>query len=187
MTNRLYRFAGGPRGAWLVRRQSAVAGEAIAAVERLQTLDADGEVHGATWTLRGITSNERYVSRAERPHLVARQQGLGRPEATWAALIPIRKSAAWWQLTQDERREVFEEQSHHIRIGPKHLPPVARRLHHCRDLSQHEAFDFLTWFEYAPSYESAFDDMVAELRASTEWRFVERETDIRLSYEGARG
>src|SRR5438477_5729245 len=27
---------------------------------------------------------------------------------------PIRKSAAWWALAQDERRAVLEERSHHI-------------------------------------------------------------------------
>ena len=39
---------------------------------------------------------------------------LGRPEATCAALIPIKKSAAWWELTQEERRQIFEDKSHHI-------------------------------------------------------------------------
>ena len=107
-----------------------------------------------------------------------------RREATSAALIPIRKTAAWWAMTQDERRSVFEEQSHHIEIGLRYLPAVARRLHHCRDLGGDEPFDFLTWFEYAPSDEKAFDELVAELRRSPEWKFVEREVDIRLVREG---
>ena len=135
------------------------------------------------WALRGITSNERYVDRAERAQLTAVQQGLDRTEATHAALIPIRKNAAWWALTQDERREVFEARSHHIRVGMKSLPHVARRLHHCRDLSDSEPFDFLTWFEYAPLHENEFDDMLAELRASEEWRYVDREVDMRLTRE----
>jgi len=46
-------------------------------------------------------------------------------------------------LTQDERRAVFEEQSHHTAIGLKYLPATARRLHHCRDLGTEEPFDFL--------------------------------------------
>ena len=130
--------------------------------------------------LRGITSNERYVVREEKTQLLAKQQGLGRPEATCAALIPIRKSPAWWALTQDERRAIFEEQSHHTRIGLNYLPAVARRLHHCRDLSGNEPFDFLTWFEFAPEHEESFNQMVAELRATPEWTYVEREIDIRL-------
>ena len=54
------------------------------------------------WSLRGITRYDRYVERAEKQALVSVQEGLGRPLATFAALIPIRKSATWWALTQDE-------------------------------------------------------------------------------------
>jgi len=131
--------------------------------------------------LRGITSNERYVERPERELLVASQQGLGRAEATFAALIPIRKSSAWWALSQDERRAVFEERSRHIAIGLKYLPPIARRLHHCRDLSESEPFDFLTWFEYAPTSGELFQELVGKLRETEEWAYVEREIDIRLT------
>lgn len=132
------------------------------------------------WSLCGVTSNDRYVVCAEKHELVSKQQSLGRADATYAALIPIRKSDAWWGMTQDERRAVFEEQSQHMRIGMKYLPPIARRLHHCRDLADPWAFDFLTWFEYAPGHESAFEDLLAELRASDEWKYVEHEVDIRL-------
>lgn len=55
---------------------------------------------------------------------------------------------------------------------------MARRLHHSRDLG--EPFDFLTWFEYAPQHTAAFEELVSELRATEEWKFVEREVDIRL-------
>jgi hypothetical protein len=95
-------------------------------------------------------------------------------------LIPIRKSAACWALTQDERREVFEAQSAHIGIGLRYLPAIARRLHHCRDLGPDEPFDFLTWFDFAPQDETAFDRLLQALRSSPEWRYVEREVDIRL-------
>ena len=111
---------------------------------------------------------------------MAKQQGLGGPDSTCAALIPIRKTPAWWALAQDERRRIFEESSKHVRIGLKYLPAVARRLHHCRDLGEGEPFDFLTWFEYARRDAPAFDELVAELRASEEWRWVEREVDIRV-------
>ncbi|MGH2707091.1 MAG: chlorite dismutase family protein, partial [Actinomycetota bacterium] len=93
-------------------------------------------------------------------------------------LIPIRKSEAWWGLSQDERQAIFEDRSRHIATGLKYLPAVARRLHHSRDLG--EPFDFLTWFEFAPADEAAFDELVAVLRATEEWTFVEREVDIRL-------
>ena len=162
---------------------AAVAGAPLEAVQRLEILGA-GQVSarppGCRWMLHGVTSNERYVTRPEKAELSGRQPALGRPDAEHAALIAIRKSERWWALPQDERREIFEERSHHVRIGMKHLPAVARRLHHCRDLPTAEPFDFLTWFEYAAAHRAAFDDLVAELRGTEEWRYVEREVDIRL-------
>ena len=141
--------------------------------------------HGAAWVLRGITSNERYVVRDEKVALLSKQESLGRPASKWAALIPIRKTAAWWELAQDERRKVFEAQSKHIATGLKYLPGVARRLHHCRDLGPDEPFDFLTWFEFAPSETEAFDELVDALRGSPEWDYIDREVDIRLVQEAA--
>jgi chlorite dismutase len=93
-------------------------------------------------------------------------------------LIPIRKSAAWWALAQDERRDVLEGRSRHIATGLEYLPAVARSLFHCRDLG--EPFDFLTWLEFAPEHAPAFERLVDALRKSDEWRYVEREVDIRL-------
>ena len=157
-----------------------ICGEPLPAARFLNIAPAAVSGVGADWVLRGITSNERYVTRDEKLDLVAKQEGLGRPTSRCAALIPIRKSAEWWGLPQDERRKIFEEQSAHVKIGLGFLPAIARRLHHCRDLGPDEPFDFLTWFEYAPAEAAAFDDLVAQLRASPEWKFVSREVDIRL-------
>ncbi len=118
-------------------------------------------------------------NRDETARLKAVQPSLDRPEASCAALIPIRKNAAWWNLAQDERRRIFEDTSRHTAIGLEYLPAIARRLHHSRDLG--EPFDFLTWFEFAPENAAAFDDLVARLRATEEWGYVEREIDIRLT------
>ncbi len=180
MSNRLYTFVGGTSGRWRVRSQRPFIGPALAPVSFVDVIHANAVAPEGGWSLRGITSNERYVERVEKQELVAKQRGLGRPEASYAALIPIRKTSAWWALTQDERRAVFEEQSQHMRIGMKYLPAIARRLHHCRDLADAEAFDFLTWFEYAPADEAAFEDLLAALRASREWEYVDHEVDIRL-------
>jgi chlorite dismutase len=179
---RLFTFLGGDTGGWQVTGSTVVRGTALPAVPRLDIIDGAVDVlpPGARWSLRGITSNERYVNRAEKAQLTAKQPVLARPEAVCAALIPIRKNAVWWSLSQDERRRIFEESSHHIAIGLNYLPAVARRLHHCRDLGESEPFDFLTWFEYALSDSPAFDKLVAELRASAEWEYVDREIDIRL-------
>jgi chlorite dismutase len=174
-------FVAGDRGAWKIDRIEAVAGEGLAFAGRLDLMEgAAGQARDTgVWTLRGVTSNVRYSTRGEIDTLAAIQQGLGRPEATCAALIPIRKSDAWWALTQDERRAIFEEQSHHTAVGLEYLPAIARRLHHSRDLG--EPFDFLTWFEYAPAHGDAFEEMVRRLRGSKEWGYVEREVDVRLS------
>jgi chlorite dismutase len=180
MSTRLFTFVGGSAGRWQVRSQSACVGPALPTVGFVDVINGNATAPDGGWSLRGVTSHDRYVARVEKQALVSKQHGLGRPEATYAALIPIRKTAAWWLLTQDERRAVFEEQSQHMRIGMKYLPPIARRLHHCRDLGEPESFDFLTWFEYDPIHERAFEELLLELRASEEWRYVEHEVDIRL-------
>ena len=146
-------FVGGASGDWRVLSISPVKGEGLALVPHLAILDetaivrATDNVTGASgvrWLLRGVRSYLRYVERAEKTRLDEASPPLGRPEATRAALIPIRKSAAWWDLPQDERRAIFETRSHHIADSMKYMPAVARRLYHARDLG--EPFDFLTWF-----------------------------------------
>jgi chlorite dismutase len=133
---------------------------------------------GTVWLLRGVTSYERYIHKTERPTLLSQQAELGRLEASRSALIPIKKSTAWWELAQDERRAIFEERSQHISIGLHYVTRIARRLYHCYDLG--EPFDFLTWFEYTPEDAGAFEDLVGSLRGTEEWAYVEREVDIRL-------
>ena len=179
---RFFSFIGGNSGPWRVERLHRVAGQAWPACAQISIV-AGPVPHlpsDAAWSLRGITSNERYVMRDEKTSLVDKQQGLGRHDSDRAALIPIRKNSAWWALAQDERRAVFEAQSRHIAIGLKYLPAIARRLHHCRDLGTDEPFEFLTWFEYAASDAPAFEELVQALRASPEWQYVDREVDIRL-------
>ncbi len=180
MNTRLFSFVGGNTGDWRVTHMTTIIGEPLAAVHRLNIAAEAAIGASSEWVLRGITSNERYVTRDEKNSLVEKQEGLGRPASVCAALIPIKKSPAWWTLTQDERRKIFEEQSTHVKTGLKFLPAVARRLHHCRDLGPDEPFDFITWFEYAPADSAAFDDLLAQLRASPEWSYVTREIDIRL-------
>lgn len=180
MNERTYTFIGGQNGAWEVTRLEPVIGPALEMVSHLdvQVAANDDVAPDSRWALRGVTSNGRYTTRQEHEILVATQAPIGRPDASCAALIPLSKSPAWWNLTQDERREVLEERSHHIATGMRYLPAIARRLHHGRDLG--EVFDFLTWFEYAPGDANAFEELVALLRATEEWNYVEREVDIRL-------
>lgn len=185
VNRRLFVFGAGESGPWRIRKILPVSGESLPPGKRLEIFSEMPEPHSPrAWSLQGITSNERYVERREKEKLVESSPAIGRSEATLAALIPIKKNAAWWALTQGERRQIFEEQSHHIKIGLKYAGQIARRLHHCRDLGENEPFDFLTWFEFAPEQESNFDEMLRELRSSKEWTFVEREVEVRLERDG---
>lgn len=179
MENNFFDFIGGNSGAWKVVKMNTVIGEPLENVTHLDLLQGSlMPCDKGVWALKGFKSTIRYAEKREKDQLIAIQAGLGRPEATAAALIPIRKNAAWWSLAQDERRQIFEEQSQHTQVGLAYLPAVARQLFHCKDIGQ--PFDFLTWFEYAPAHADAFEALVAALRQTKEWTFVDREIDIRL-------
>jgi len=183
MSSRFFTYIAGNTGSWRISRIHALSGEGLESADRMD-IRHDSIVDlplGARWMLRGVSSNARYVTRQEQSDLAALQASLGRPEATCAALILISKSAQWWDLAQDVRRDILETQSAHIAIGFKYLPAIARRLHHSRDLG--EPYDFVTWFEYAPAHEPDFEMLLSTLRATPEWGYVEREIDIRLRRE----
>ncbi len=184
MQTRLYEFSGTTSdvGGWQVTSSHPIIGDGLVPVAGLDIQPMEGEppsnAPARAFVLRGIRSNERYIKADERADLVRVQADLGRGDATCASLIPIRKSPAWWALAQDERRAIMEEQSHHIAIGARYLPAIARRLFHCRDLL--EPFDFLTWFEFAPEHAGAFDDLLGRLRETHEWSYIDREVELRL-------
>jgi chlorite dismutase len=177
-------FTGGETGAWQVTAMRPICGASLLAVSRLSVNQVSERLPqpAAGWTLNGLSSNLRYAERDEVVRLRSRQEGLSRPEARCAVLIPIRKTQAWWDLAQDERRAVFETRSHHTAVGLDYLPAIARQLYHARDLG--EPFDFLTWFEFAPKHRAEFGDLLARLRATEEWAYVEREVEIRLERIG---
>lgn len=173
-------FLAGSAGEWRMDGVRAVVGETLPAAAALSRVEGDGFQSDAqaAWSLVGVRSNERYIEAAEKKVIGPLQEDLGRADSTLAVLIPMRKSPQWWLLSQDERRAIFEDQSRHIAIGRQYLPAVARRLYHCRDLGGD--FDFLTWFEFAASSASAFDDLLGLLRQTEEWRYVDREVEVRL-------
>jgi Chlorite dismutase len=174
-------FVGGQSGPWSVKQIVPITGASLPAVSKVTVLEgteAAAALGTVAWVLRGMTGADHYLTPLERKALDAVSPPLARRESTSAALIPIRKSQAWWTLPPKERRAIFEERSHHVARSLGFLPRIARRLHHGHDLG--EPFDFLTWFEYAPADEPAFDELVGVLRATEEWGYVEREVDIRL-------
>ena len=134
---RVFSFVAGDVGRWRVTSATAVIGAGLDRTKRLDVVAGPGDGVGA-WSLRGITSNERYVDRAEKTALVGRQEALGREAATHAALIPIRKTAAWWgaragRATRDPRGAVPSHRDRPAlpagdRTPPASLPrPRARR------------------------------------------------------------
>ena len=140
--------------------------------------------------LVGAASDARYVERAEKSGWWLTRPASACPRPRGAALIPIKKSGGVVELTQEERRRIFEDKSQHIAASMKYLPAIAWG-HHCRDLG--EPFDFLTWFEYYPANAALFEELVAMLRATEEsgilWSArsmrVEREPWMRVRFRGS--
>lgn len=179
MTTNTFDFIGGDIGAWKVIHMNPVCGLPLETVKYIDILpNLKNNPNKGIWTLTGFTSNVRYAEKEEREQLIAVQPDLGRQLASCAALIPIRKTESWWTMAQDERRLIFEAKSHHTETGLKYLPAIARRLYHCKDIGQ--PFDFLTWFEYAPEDSDKFEELLKSLRKTEEWKYVDREIDIRL-------
>ncbi len=179
-------FRGGQSGGWRVTSFLAVKGEPLTPAPGISVAHSESITFPllpsrTSWRLAGVATHLRYVERTEKAQLEKAQAPLGRPEASCAALIPIRKSQAWWEMTQNERRRIFEDKSRHIADSLKYLPAIARQLYHSRDFG--EPFDFLAWFEYAPEHADMFEDLVGMLRDTEEWTYVEREVDLRLARE----
>lgn len=172
-------FVAGATGLWRIDSIKVISGETLASAPRLDVREGIVSPADAVWSLHAVSGHVRYVERSEKTSLDPISPGLGRAQASRSVLIPVRKSDAWWALPQDERRAIFEERSQHIQGSLAYLPRIARRLYHARELGQ--SFDFLTWFEYAPEHEPAFEELLGFLRSREEWDFVEREVELRLS------
>lgn len=164
-------------GLWRVEDISHIKGGEIAPALYVD-ITSQAPSSSTQWSLSGVGSNLRYTTAAEREVLTTRQAELSRENARRAVLIPIRKSASWWAMAQDERHAVYSR-SHHTDIGLDYLPAIARKLYHSRDLG--EPFDFLTWFEFAAEDANLFSELLGRLRATEEWTYVERETEIWLT------
>lgn len=168
MNNTIFDFIGDNAGEWEVTAMITLKGDAIDPVSHIKKISGSlVPSNKGIWTLKGIVSNLRYTEKEDKDKLVAIQEDLGRSATTLAAFILIRKSEAWWNLAQDERRKIMEIKSRHTQTGMKYLPIIARKLFHCRDIG--EWFDFMTWFEYAPSDVAAFEELLEALPKTEEW------------------
>lgn len=181
MADSITAFTGGATGPWRIRSITPVVGQTLAgaAALTLQPLPQPGaQLPPSEWAVLGKAGHLRYTVREEQRQLAHYLTPTDVPRHNRAAFIPISKSEQWWTLAQDERRAIMAETSQHIAIGLPYTEFIYRKLYHCRDLMQ--AYDFITWFEFAPDSEGMFDELVGRLRATEEWQYVVRETDVRL-------
>lgn len=175
-------FTCGEQGDWLIQRITEVAGEGLPQWQALSVTPLPHFPEGVPaggWTVLGVAGHLRYTHRLEQQQLGQYLMPTDVPNHSRAAFIPIQKSEQWWTLAQDERRAIMAETSQHIAIGLPYTEFIYRKLYHCRDLMQ--PYDFVTWFEFAPASEAMFDELVGRLRATEEWQYVTRETDVRLA------
>ncbi|HKO91268.1 MAG TPA: chlorite dismutase family protein [Polyangiaceae bacterium] len=164
-------------------------GAAVAGIEPGQVwwrLENSGGLAVPTAPFVGSTQHLVYTDAAERRELVRISTG---PSGPCAVLIPIRKSAAWWALAQDERQAFLTggARSGHIPLGRPFASHIYRRLYHSRYLPGSE-WDFVTYFEFPESLADTFRDLLSSLRdpaQNPEWTYVERELELwmRLSPE----
>jgi chlorite dismutase len=125
--------------------------------------------------LRGVVQHLHYTTLEERADLTARSRAELPPSPqTTAVLIPIRKSAEWWQLAQDQRGAHFH--SAHTPVGAPYVETIFRKLYHSRYLGT--PYDFLTYFEFPVDEADTFRALLAALRATPEWAYVEEEHEV---------
>ncbi len=179
-TESFYTYVGGTSGPWEVTQLLVRRGDPLSHVSHVGIINGrlNRTPAGTAWILSGVVRNTRHVTREEFVPPGACRIAGNSPVSTCAALIPIRRSPEWWQLGRESRRDLLNPPSRRPPRGLRYLSTMIRKWQHRRDLS--EQFDCLAWFEYEPRDSAAFDDLLADWRASEEWKFVDRECDIRL-------
>jgi chlorite dismutase len=132
-----------------------------------------------------VPQHLEYTSKAERADLTKRSRTELPPgKDTVVVVIPIRKSAAWWALAQDERNAHFRKQGDqigHTAIGAKYVERIYRKLYHTRYAVETTDHDFITYFEFDRSHTDDFKSLLANLRdrkKNPEWKYVDREYEI---------
>ena len=140
---------------------------------------------------RGVTQHLHYTDAKVRDELTATSRTPVDPSVdTVAVIIPIRKSAAWWGLSQDQRQSFFhktKEKAGHTAIGAAYSSRIFRKLYHARYGGAPVPYDFVTYFEFPVSEAEAFRSLLKELRdidKNPEWESVELEFEIWLTKIG---
>jgi hypothetical protein len=103
-----------------------------------------------------------------------------------AIVMPMRKTAEWWQKSALERHSYFYPHVDHVSASPvrghaqaaaKGIPCLFRRVYHNPDGYERPGeFDFITYFECEDEALPMFDQVLGSLRdvdQNPEWLFVE--------------
>ena len=138
-------------------------------------------------TLEGAARNPRYSS-AEMVNYSNRgapPRRSGRISRN-AIIMPIRKTAEWWQKSALERHSYFYPHVDHASASPvkghalaaeKGIGSLFRRVYHNPDgYERPNEFDFVTYFECDDEALPVFEQVMASLRdfhQNPEWRYVE--------------
>lgn len=119
-------------------------------------------------TLVGLTKQRQYITAEKSPaldgELAARPYRGDAPR--FAIVVPVRKSADWWNMPEDKRREHIAV---HTRESLPYLSSVKRKLYHATGLGD---LDFITYFETADL--KAFHELAIALAGIEENRFHSR-------------
>ncbi len=119
-------------------------------------------------TLVGLTKERQYITADKTPKLnkdLAAESYQG-SSPRFAVVIPVKKSAEWWNMPEERRRE---EISIHTERTLPYLSKVKRKLYHSAGLDD---LDFITYFETDDL--KAFHELVVALARLNENRFHTR-------------
>ena len=110
-----------------------------------------------TENLVGMTKDLNYITKDKSPNLNARLTGATYRDATprYAFVIPVKKNADWWNLTDEQR---LKEMETHTLPTLANLVNVKRKLYHSTGLDD---TDFITYFETADL--GAFNNLMLAL------------------------
>ncbi len=134
----------------------------------------------------GSVKAPRYTSAALQEYVdngaASRQSGRS---AANVIIIPMNKTAAWWNMSMLERHAYFyphvdETQggqvAGHAKTAEAGIQTIYRRLYHNPDGYQRtDEYDFVTYFECADEHLATFDvvrQALRDERRNPEWRFV---------------
>lgn len=110
-----------------------------------------------TENLVGMTKALNYITKDKSPNLNAGLTGATYSDATprYAFVIPVKKNADWWNLTDEQR---LKEMETHTLPTLANLVNVKRKLYHSTGLDD---TDFITYFETADL--GAFNNLMLAL------------------------